>query len=55
MGSEMCIRDRPLGVLPIGIIADVWGSQIAVGILGIIAVAVGTVLFATQVKLRRMA
>ena len=44
----------PLGILPIGIIADVWGSQIAVGILGIIAVVVGTVLFATQVKLRRM-
>ena len=45
----------PLGILPIGIIADVWGAQIAVGILGIIGVAVGTALFATQVKLRRMA
>ena len=44
----------PLGVLPIGLVADAYGGQAAVGILGVLLLAVSAVLLMTQGQLRRM-
>lgn len=44
----------PLGVLPIGLVADAYGGQAAVGILGVLLLAVTAVLLVTQGQLRRM-
>ncbi|MCH7745191.1 MAG: MFS transporter [Chloroflexi bacterium] len=42
----------PLATLPVGIIADVWGGQAAIGVLGILLLLTSIVIFATQKRLR---
>ena len=42
----------PLAVLPVGFAIDLWGGQVAIGILGVLLIATSFIILATQKRLR---